>query len=123
MQFAVLIRENLGRFELTVPDLPEFSATGSSLKDVRSVSSVALREHYARLAQEGRVLRRPRSFDSLWPFIKAEGALFTTLDVGVEPYFNERRNQPESVTDTGMRTRRSDRPASRGWFSAPARRN
>jgi predicted RNase H-like HicB family nuclease len=123
MQFAVLIREHVGGFELTVPDLPEFSATGVSLKDVRSVSSVALREHYARLAEDGAALRRPRSFDSLWPFIKAEGALFTTLDVGVDAYFNERRNQSESVTDTGMRTRRSDRPVSRGWFSALARRN
>jgi hypothetical protein len=123
MQFAVLIREHVAGFELTVPDLPEFSATGTSLKDVRNISSVALREHYARLAREGGALRRPRSFDSLWPFIKAEGALLTTLDVGVDAYFNERRNQSESVTDTGMRTRRSDRPVSRGWFSAPVRRN
>lgn len=123
MQFAVLIREHVDGFKLTVPDLPEFSTTGASLKDVRSASRVALQAHYAELARQGRSLRRPRSFDSLLPFVDVSGALFTTLDVGVDAYFAEPQRGSSSPADTGMRTRRSDRRDPRGWFAAPARRN
>jgi hypothetical protein len=83
MQFAALIRRNHDRFEITLPDLPGFLASGRNLAEVSGKARRAIRGRHTELARQGRALK-PTPFDTWWPLQDLRGALATFVEVDFE---------------------------------------